>query len=162
MGGSQCFPLSEGLLYCPSLCAGGRLDADKSARHLEWTCFVQEGSGEFLYLHPHCIIHLVVACIPLIEKGFNSRAFSGYLSTALTESACHCRQQSVRTTRQCQTPPSKPYAGSCLSPAPRSTGTKSSATRLAKRCRMLKVEIRSCMKCLCAKQKTKQMWSYAK
>lgn len=47
-----------------------------------------------------------------------------------------CRRRSVRTTRLCLTPPSRPCAVSCPSPAPRSTGTRSSATRLARRCRM--------------------------
>lgn len=48
------------------------------------------------------------------------------------------RWPSVRTTRPCQTPPSKPYADSSQSLAPRSTGTRSSATRSAKKCRTLR------------------------
>lgn len=48
------------------------------------------------------------------------------------------RRLSVRTTRQCQTPPSKLSADSCPSLAPRLTGTRSSATRSAKRCKTLR------------------------
>ncbi len=48
------------------------------------------------------------------------------------------RRPSARTIRQCQTPPSKLSADSCPSLAPRSTGTRSSATRSAKRCKTLR------------------------
>lgn len=45
---------------------------------------------------------------------------------------------SRKTIRPCQTPPSKPYADNSQSRAPRSTGTKSSATKSERRCRMLR------------------------
>lgn len=48
------------------------------------------------------------------------------------------RWPSVRTTKPCQTPPSKPYADNCQSPAARWTGPRSSVIRLEKRCRMLR------------------------
>lgn len=48
------------------------------------------------------------------------------------------RRPSMRTTRPCRTLPSKPYAASFLWRAPRSTGTRSWATRLARRCRTLR------------------------
>lgn len=49
-----------------------------------------------------------------------------------------CRWPSARTIRPCQTPPSKPYADNCQSPAARWTGPRSSVIRLEKRCRMLR------------------------
>lgn len=49
-----------------------------------------------------------------------------------------CRQQLVKTIRQCQIPRSRPCAGSFRLPGPRSTGTRYSATRLARRCRTLR------------------------
>ncbi|KAG5199570.1 hypothetical protein JEQ12_006049 [Ovis aries] len=48
------------------------------------------------------------------------------------------RQQLVKTIKQCQTPHSKPCAGNFLFPTPKLTGTRYSATRLAKKCRILK------------------------
>lgn len=47
------------------------------------------------------------------------------------------RWPSTRITRPCRTLPSKPYAASFLWHAPRSTGTRSWATKLARRCRTL-------------------------
>lgn len=55
-----------------------------------------------------------------------------------SSSAFYCRQQLVRTIKLCQTPHSRPCAGSFRLPAPRSTGARYSVTRLAKRCRVLK------------------------
>ncbi|CAG11796.1 unnamed protein product, partial [Tetraodon nigroviridis] len=49
-----------------------------------------------------------------------------------------CRWPSARTIRPCQTPPSKPYADNCQSPAARWIGPRSSVIRLEKRCRMLR------------------------
>lgn len=53
-------------------------------------------------------------------------------------SLCFPRWPSTRITRPCRTLPSKPYAASFLWRAPRSTGTRSWATKLARRCRMLR------------------------
>lgn len=50
------------------------------------------------------------------------------------------RWPSVRTTKPCQTPPSKPYADNCQSPVARWTGPRSSVIRLEKRCRMLRTQ----------------------
>lgn len=70
---------------------------------------------------------------------FNGRVCSvlyGCLYFSCKISSPQCRRRSVRTTRLCLTPPSRPCAASCPSRALRSTGTRSSATRLARRCRM--------------------------
>lgn len=48
------------------------------------------------------------------------------------------RRPSARTTRRCQIPPSKLFADSYPSLAPRSTGTRSLATRSAKKCKTLR------------------------
>lgn len=48
------------------------------------------------------------------------------------------RWPSVRIIRPCPTRHSRPYADSSRSPAPRSTGARSSATRSARKCRMLR------------------------
>lgn len=108
-----------------------------------------------------CIINLLNSVPLLCRTGFVALTvmFSQSILLLLSQSPRPCRQRSARTTRPCQTPLSKPYAGSSPSPAPRSTGTKSSATRSAKKCRTLNAEMGRFTKCLCAKNKT---WSYAK
>lgn len=65
----------------------------------------------------------------------NLNVFSIYY---LLSSVIPPRLPSTRITRPCRTLPSKPYAASFLWHAPRLIGTRSWATRLARRCRMLK------------------------
>ncbi|XP_014635512.1 PREDICTED: F-actin-capping protein subunit alpha-1 isoform X1 [Ceratotherium simum simum] len=75
--------------------------------------------------------------IKIIEHAENEYQPSHFCSNNLS-SIVYCRQQLVKTIKQCQTPHSRPCAGSFQLRAPKSTGTRYSATRLAKKCRMLK------------------------